>query len=256
MKHFFEEPCISGKEGSGAIFFSGCNLRCVYCQNKSISHGFSGKRYSPKELADEMIKLQDGGVHNINLVTAAHIKGEVAKALTIARRQLKIPVVYNSSGYEGDLGVLNGLIDVYLPDFKYFDGALSAKYSFAPDYPEVAKRAIKQMYEQVGEPVIENGLIKSGVIIRHLVLPGHKDDSINIIKYIADNFPRCRVSIMSQYTPEFFEGVGELKRRITTYEYNCVINAAVDLGLEGYMQDRCSATKAFTPNFQNGSDET
>lgn len=177
MKHYFEEPVISGSCGSGAVFFSGCNLRCCYCQNRAISHGKVGKSYTPASLADELLRLNESGVHNIDLVTAAHIVPEVARALEYVKDRLTVPVVYNSSGYEGDLQALNGLIDVYLPDFKYLSASLAARFSKAPDYPEVAKRTIAAMYAQVGSPVIEDGLIKKGVIIRHLVLPGCRLDS-------------------------------------------------------------------------------
>ncbi len=249
MKHFYEEPCISGKNGSGAIFFSGCNLRCCFCQNMPVSRGQKGEIYSEQRLIDEILKFQDGGVHNINLVTAAHLKDEVAKVLAAVKPRLNIPVVYNSSGYEGDLSVLDGLVDVYLPDFKYFDSSIAAKYSAAPDYPEVAKRVIKQMIGQVGEVEIKDGLIKKGVIIRHLVLPGHRADSIKIVEYIAENFPSAYVSIMSQYTPEFNVGPSELNRRVTSFEYNSVVNRAAELNLRGFMQERTSASKVYTPEF-------
>lgn len=249
MKHFFEEPIISGKNGSGAVFFSGCNLRCCFCQNMAISHGKVGKSYSSSELADELMRLSESGVHNINLVTAAHIVPEVARALESIKDKLTVPVVYNSSGYEGDLSALNGLVDVYLPDFKYFSPNLAARYSRAYDYPEVAKRAIADMYAQVGTPVIEDGLIKRGVVIRHLVLPGCRFDSMAVLDYIADHFPDCLVSIMSQFTPEFNTGVKELDRRVTSFEYHSVIDHAVKLGLKGYMQDRSSASSAFTPEW-------
>lgn len=249
IKHYFEEPCISGTNGSGAIFFSGCNLRCCFCQNMPISHGQKGKDYSEEELIDEILNLQASGVHNINLVTASHLLPEVSEVLKAVKPKLTIPVVYNSSGYEGDLKILNGLVDVYLPDFKYFDPEPAKKYSHAADYPDVAKRAIAQMVEQVGDVVIESGLIKKGVIIRHLVLPGHRSDSIKIMEYIAKHFPSCYVSIMSQYTPQFNKGPRELNRTVTSFEYNSVVNAAVELNLGGFMQDRSSASSIFTPEF-------
>lgn len=249
MIHYYEEPCISGTKGCGAIFFSGCNLRCCYCQNRPISHGLKGEFYTVDELCNEILKLQDSGAHNIELITAAHLKKHVAEVLARVRPKLHIPVIYNSSGYEGDLSVFNGLIDVYLPDFKYLNVKLGARYSAAPDYPRVAIKTISQMIEQVGEVIMENGLIKKGVIIRHLVLPGHRDDSIAIMRYIAKRFPSCLVSIMSQYTPEFLCGAPELNRKVTSFEYNSVVNAAYNFGLKGYMQDKTSATKAFTPEF-------
>ncbi len=249
MPHYYEEPVISGKNGSGAIFFSGCNLRCCYCQNMPISRGQKGEFYTKERLENEILRLQDSGVHNINLVTAAHFITEVAEVLQKVRQKLKIPVVYNSSGYEGDISVLDGLIDVYLPDFKYMGSEIAAKYSAAPDYPEVAKRVIRRMIEQTGEVVIENGLIKRGVIIRHLVLPGHRDDSIRIVEYIAEHFPLAYVSIMSQYTPEFNVGPHELDRKVTSFEYNSVVDRAAELGLKGFMQERSSASKIYTPEF-------
>ena len=250
MKHFYEEPFISGEKGSGAIFFSGCNLRCCYCQNMPISHGGKGEHYSTERLAEEILALQSDGVHNINLVTAAHIKTEVAEVLKAVKPHLNIPVVYNSSGYEGDLSMLDGLVDVYLPDFKYFDPILAKKYSMAPDYPQVAKSAIAQMVAQVGEVVIEDGLIKRGVVIRHLVLPSARKDSISILDYIKEHFPSSYVSIMSQYTPQFNVGPKELNRPVTAFEYNSVVNYAADLGLKGFMQDRASATSLYTPSWE------
>lgn len=249
MKHYYEEPIISGTNGSGAVFFSGCNLRCCFCQNMAISHGYVGERFSPERLATELVSLSRSGVHNVNLVTAAHIVPEVACALQMAKSELSVPVVYNSSGYEGDIGALKGLVDVYLPDFKYFSPALAAKYSRAQDYPDVAMRSIADMYSQVGSPVIENGLIKKGVVIRHLVLPGCRKDSFNVLDIIAERFKDCLVSIMSQYTPEFNVGPKELDRKVTSFEYNSVIDYAVKLGLKGFMQDRSSASSAFTPEF-------
>ena len=249
MKHYYEEPIISGTNGSGAIFFSGCNLRCCYCQNMPISHGLKGEYYTQEQLAEEIIKLQKSGVHNINLVTAAHLTAEVAEVLKIVKPELNIPVIYNSSGYEGDLEALNGLVDVYLPDFKYFDPILAEKYSHAPDYPEVAKKAIAQMIEQVGDVVIDNGLIKKGVVIRHLVLPGHRADSIKIMEYINEHFPSAYVSVMSQFTPQFNVGPSELNRKVTSFEYNSVVDAAAKLGLKGFMQDRTSADTVYTPDF-------
>lgn len=249
MKHFFEEPCISGTNGSGAIFFSGCNLRCCYCQNMPISHGGKGEEFSPQMLYDAILELQKDGVHNINLVTAAPVLPSVAEVLGAVKPHLHIPVVYNSSGYEGDISPLNGLVDVYLPDFKYFDGNLAKRYSAAPDYPEVAKKTIAAMCAQTGEAEFEGGLIKRGTIIRHLVLPSHRKDSINVIEYIAQNYPHALVSIMSQYTPQFNKGGRELDRRVTTFEYNSVVNRAAELRLKGYMQDRSSASSVFTPEF-------
>lgn len=249
MPHYFEEPVISGTKGSGAIFFSGCNLRCCFCQNRPISHGVKGEDYTIERLAEEIFALSKSGVHNINLVTAAHIVPEIVKVLKLVKPYLAVPVVYNSSGYEGDISCLEGLVDVYLPDFKYYDSGIAAKYSLAPDYPIVAKRTIKEMIRQVGEVKIEDGLIKKGVIIRHLVLPSCRKDSIKIMEYIGANFSDAYVSIMSQFTPQFNEGYSELSRKVTSFEYNSVVDVAVKLGLNGFMQDVSSADTAFTPEF-------
>ena len=247
--HRYEEPIISGSKGSGTIFFGGCNLRCCFCQNSDISHVAAGEEYSPERLAELMVKLAKTGVHNINLVTAAHIRPLIATALTMVKPLLTIPVVYNSSGYEGDISDLDGLIDVYLPDFKYINSATAALLSKAPDYPEVAKRIIRQMVQSQSETIIEDGLIKKGVIIRHLVLPTKKEESIAILTYIKENFPSTKVSIMSQYTPSFNKGPSFLNRKITSLEYNAVINKAVELEIDGYMQDRVSASAFYTPDF-------
>ncbi len=249
MTHYYEEPIISGTKGSGAVFFSGCNLRCCFCQNRSISHEGKGEYYSEDRLADEILKLSKSGVHNVNLVTAAHLVPYVASVLRKIKPRLTVPVVYNSSGYEGDLSELNGLVDVYLPDFKYFSSELAAKYSLAPDYPEVAKKTIAKMIDQVGDVVIKDGIIQKGVVVRHLVLPGQRKDSINIIRYIAEHFHGAYVSIMSQYTPKFNRGASELNRTVTSFEYDSVVDVAASLGLKGFMQYRDSASDTYTPSF-------
>lgn len=247
--HKYEEPIISGTNGSGTIFFSGCNLKCCYCQNVKISHSDIGEVYSPERLAELMSDLAKTGVHNINLVTAAHIRPLVAAALKMAKPFLNIPVVYNSSGYEGDISDLEGLVDVFLPDFKYFSADTAKKLSLAPDYPSVAKRVIKDMVRQQSEVVIEDGLIKKGVIVRHLVLPTLKNESIQILGYIKENFPTALVSVMSQYTPSFNRGAHFLDRKVTSLEYNAVIDYAAKNGLKGFMQDRSSASAVYTPKF-------
>ena len=251
--HPYEEPPLSGTAGSGAIFFCGCNLRCGYCQNAAISHSVAGgQTMSTDELLGTMLRLRDEGAHNINLVTAAHFLPQVADALKKARPALGIPVVYNSSGYEKveALKLLDGLVDIYLPDFKYIDSAAAQKYSLAADYPSVAKAAIAEMVRQTGEYVEFNGLAKRGTIIRHLVLPGLSHDGVKIMEYIGAHFPAARVSIMSQYTPSFNKtGDRTLDRKVTSLEYDRVLNAAREYGLEGFMQDRTSATKIFTPDF-------
>ena len=253
--HFYEEPFLSGQSGSGAVFFSGCTLKCVYCQNKEISREPKGKEYTPTELADIFLELQENGAHNINLVTPTHFTSQIVNALDIAKNKLNIPVVYNTSGYENveTLKLLKGYVDVYLPDFKYYDGKLSAKYSKAPDYFEVAISAVKEMYEQVGE-YRENGdgMAQKGVMIRHLVLPGCRRDSVKILEEIKNILPieNIRLSLMSQFTPEFVSHeYKELSRRITTFEYNYVLNKAIELGYKGFFQQKDSASAKYTPNF-------
>lgn len=254
--HFWEEPCISGQRGSGTVFFSGCTLRCCYCQNEKISREAFGKEISVQRLADIFLELQDKGAQNINLVTATQYIIPVIKALDLAKPRLHIPVVYNCGGYERveTVKALNGYIDIFLPDLKYYSGELSRDYSGAPDYFSVASRAITAMIEQAGAPVLnDGGMMQKGVIIRHLVLPGGRKDSINILRWISENLPKDRffISLMSQYTPykaNFKYTV--LNRRITTFEYESVINEAVRLGLDkGFMQERSSAKEEYTPPF-------
>lgn len=259
--HFYEEPPISGKNGSGTVFFAGCNLRCVFCQNKDISQGARiGKEYSQNELINALITLQESGVHNINLVTPTHFALQIKEVLEKMKKQglLHVPVAYNSSGYESveTLKALDGLIDIYMPDIKYFSSELSAKYSSAPDYFEVTSKAIAEMLRQRGHyKYNENNtkLLSSGVIIRHLVLPSHRKDSINALTHLAEIIPPSDVliSIMSQYTPEFAldSPYPELHRRITSFEYNSVCDAALKLGFDGFMQARSSASSVYTPKF-------
>ena len=261
--HLYEEPPISGKKGSGTVFFAGCNLRCVFCQNKDISQGARiGKEYSKKELIEALIVLQESGVHNINLVTPTHFALQIKEVLEEMKKQglLHVPVVYNSSGYESveTLKALDGLIDIYMPDIKYFSSELSAKYSSAPDYFDVASKAIAEMLRQRGHYKYngtEDGLLTSGVLIRHLVLPSHRKDSINALTKLAEIIPPSNVliSIMSQYTPEFAldSTYSELHRRITSFEYNSVCDAALKLGFDGFMQARSSASSVYTPDFNN-----
>lgn len=253
MLHMYEEPPISGTRGSGAIFFAGCNLKCGYCQNAEISHGGeSGQTYSPIELCAEALKLQSAGAHNINLVTAAHYLPEVVNFLKLLKPQLKIPVVYNSSGYEKAeaLRMLDGLVDVYLPDFKYISSAAAKRYSDAENYPQVAIGAIAEMVRQTGEYKEKDGLVEKGTVIRHLVLPTLSHDGELIMKTIAERFPAARVSVMSQYTPHFNKtGDKAFGRKVTSLEYNRVLKAAVDCGLKGFMQHRDSACEIYTPEW-------
>lgn len=254
--HFWEEPCISGKRGSGAVFFSGCPLGCVYCQNHEISRGGVGKKISTERLAEIFIELQKKGAHNINLVTAAPYAPWVCRALDIAGPALHLPVVYNSGGYENveTIRALEGYADVYLPDLKYFDGELAQRYSGARDYFDVAAAAIGEMIRQTGGPEFDaDGMMTKGVIIRHLVLPGARRDSLAILRWISESLPKGQflLSLMSQYTPtERTKYFPELNRRVTSLEYDSVIDEAVRLGLtDGFMQRRSSADKAYIPPF-------
>ena len=253
--HMWEEPVISGQNGSGAIFFSGCSLRCVFCQNKKISHGACGRTVTDAELEKLIFELVDAGVHNIDLVTATHYTDRLVPLLERIKPSLPVPIVWNSSGYERTetLSRLDGLVDIYLPDLKYFDRELSKSYSSAPDYFPVAIAAIKEMHRQVGAPVIENGLMKKGVIVRHLVLPGCRKDSLRLLDELAATVGRDGIllSVMSQYTPEF---LGEceyknLSRRVTRFEYESVLVRVAELGFDGFSQDRSSATARYTPEF-------
>ncbi len=257
-KHMFEEPPISGSNGSGTVFFAGCPLGCVFCQNKRISRNATGGMYlEPHELANIFLELQDRSVHNINLVTPTHFADGVAKALRMAKPKLKIPVVYNTSGYERaeTLKMLDGLVDIYLPDLKYFSSELGKKYSNAPDYFDFALPAIEEMYRQVGRFEYENnGMLKKGLVVRHLVLPGARKDSTLLLTELSRKIPpkNMLLSLMSQYTPEFATDTpfSELHRKITTFEYNFVLDTALSLGFDGFMQGKSSAVPDFTPDFK------
>ena len=222
--HFWEEPCISGTQGSGAIFFSGCTLRCCFCQNYKISRAPQGKSISSERLAEIFLELQEQDAHNINLVTATHYLPWILPALDMVKKQLHIPVVYNCGGYERleTIQALRSYVDIWLPDLKYFSSNLSRRYSQAPDYFDRASAAIRQMILQTGTPVFDaQGIMQKGVIIRHLVLPGQKKDSIQLIKWMAEELPKKQfyISLLSQYTPyEKNPDFPELNRRITSYE--------------------------------------
>lgn len=253
--HFGEEPCISGTKGSGTIFFSGCNLRCVFCQNHEISRAPSGRLMNAAELRDVMLRLRDEGVHNINLVTPTHYSRVIAEALS--GLTLGIPVVWNSSGYESaeTLKMLEGLVQIYMPDYKYADAEAARKYSSAPDYPEAAAAAIAEMYRQRGPFVMdEDGLLQSGVLIRHLILPGLEENTMNVIDYVADSFPAGSVlfSLMSQYTPmEEAQGFPELRRRVSAESNELLCHYIKTRGIEaGYWQEASSATGEMIPDFQ------
>lgn len=250
--HFGEEPCISGTKGSGTVFFSGCTLKCVYCQNYEISDGHKGRAVTPKELADCYKRLEQQGVHNINLVTADHYVNAVAESLDIYKPS--VPVVYNCSGYTSPktLSILDGLVDIYLPDFKYSDDALAIKYSSAPNYVNTATAAIKEMIFQVGTPVIdEDGMMKKGVIVRHLILPSHTKNSLgvlDIIKRIYDK--QVLVSLMCQYVPvNKAHDFPKINRTITRREYEKVKSELYALGLDGFTQDLTSASTDFIPDW-------
>lgn len=255
MLHYWEEPPISGTNGSGAVFFSGCNLKCVFCQNREISREPKGKQYDTEELSRLFLELQSMGAHNINLVTPTHFADNVLKALDKVKNNLTIPVVYNTSGYESveTLKLFSGYVDVYLPDFKYYDSGLSAKYSKAPDYFERASQALEEMYRQCGTYTEdEKGLAKKGVIVRHLVLPGCRRDSVKILDELQNILPfqNIRLSLMSQFTPDFVpKEYKELSRKITTFEYNFVLDKAIEMGYKGFFQQKDSASAKYTPDF-------
>ena len=255
--HFWEEPCISGSGGSGAIFFSGCNLRCVFCQNRDISRAPMGRAYSEDELISKMLEFEQRGAHNINLVAATPYSLFIAKTLEKAKPRINIPIVYNCGGYESleALRALDGLVDIYLPDFKYFDDDLARKYSLAPDYAKKAGQALCEMHRQVGRLELdENGIAKRGFIVRHLVLPSCREDSKAVLKYISELLPvrDVTLSLMRQYTPDFAnaDAPKNLKRRLTSFEYDDVLDYAVSLGFDGFSQEKDSAKKDFTPNFE------
>lgn len=254
--HMWEEPPISGQNGSGTVFFTGCNLRCVFCQNAVISRGRQGNAVSSEELCGMILALAQTGVHNINLVTPTHYTIELIPILEKIRPRLDIPVVWNSGGYESaeSLRRLEGLIDIYLPDFKYMSPELASAYSGAPDYAEVATLALAEMYRQTGRPVFDaQGLMKKGIIVRHLVLPGCRKDSIDVMRHLAAFLPAdgFKLSLMRQYTPDFAMDTPykNLHRRVTDFEYTSVMEEALRLGLDGYMQGKDSATARFTPDF-------
>lgn len=254
--HMWEEPCISGTRGSGAIFFSGCTLRCVFCQNYAIANGSCGKEISVGRLAEIMLELQEKGAANINLVTACHFAPQAAAALKEAKdKGLAVPVVYNSSGYERveTLRMLAPWVDVWLPDFKYMDPQLARCYSHAEDYPQAAQAALAEMEARAGSCAFDaDGYIKKGVIVRHLILPGHTKDSMAVLSYLHETYgDRVFISLMNQYTP--LEQVAELpplNRKVTRREYERVLNFALDIGISnGYVQEGDTASESFIPLF-------
>ena len=254
--HLWEEPPISGSRGSGTVFFSGCSLRCIFCQNRVISREGLGKPYTAEELTRAILDLCDKGVHNINFVTPTHYTSLLVPILEKIKPTLGIPVVWNCGGYESveTLRMLEGLVDIYLPDFKYFSPELARDYSSAPDYPTVATEALSEMYRQTGKYEEDNGLAIKGVIVRHLVLPGCRADSMNVLRHIASILPieNIRVSVMRQYTPDFAADAPykNLRRRVTDFEYTSVLEEADRLGIIGFSQGKDAATKAYTPDFE------
>lgn len=254
--HMWEEPCISGEEGSGTVFFSGCNMRCVFCQNKSIAIGETAKEITVQRLSDIFLELQKKGANNINLVTPTHYVPQISAAILAAKqRGLALPIIYNSSGYERIETVkkLEGLVDIYLPDMKYVSPELSERYSHARDYFRCSKEAIKEMVRQLPEPEFDSkGIMMRGVIVRHLVIPGAVEDSKRVIRYLYKNFgDRIYISIMNQYTPMGkFPDMPELERTVTKEEYEEVIEYAIALGIShGYMQEGKTAEESFIPIF-------
>ncbi len=254
--HMWEEPCISGEEGSGTVFFTGCTLRCVYCQNNIIANGSFGKGIVNERLLEIFFELKDKGAQNINLVTPTHFIPQIMMALEIAKEKgLDMPIVYNTSGYEkkDSIKYLNGFIDIYLPDFKYYDENLSKKYSNAYNYKDYAMESIGEMVRQVGKPEFnEKGMMTKGVIVRHLVLPGFVEDSKKIIEYLHKTFgDDIYISIMSQYTPlSHVNAFPEINRKLREDEYNSVVDFAISIGVEnGFIQEGESAQESFIPPF-------
>lgn len=254
--HYWEEPCISGKRGSGAVFFSGCSLHCVFCQNREISDGKEGKLISKERLSDIFMELADKGANNINLVTPGQYIPDIVWAVNDAKsRGMKLPIIYNTSGYENvtELKLLEGIVDVYLPDFKYMDSTLSARYSRAKDYPSVAKQALSEMVRQQPDVVIDDatGLIQKGVIVRQLLLPGHVNDAKAVLKYLYDTYhDHVYISMMSQFTPIALKDYPEINRTVTRREYERLVDYALEIGItNAFIQEGDVAKDSFIPAF-------
>ena len=254
--HYWEEPCISGKRGSGAVFFSGCSLHCVFCQNREISDGKAGKVISKERMSDIFIELADKGANNINLVTPGQYIPDIVWAVNDAKsRGMKLPIIYNTSGYENvtELKLLEGIVDVYLPDFKYMDSTLSARYSRAKDYPSVAKQALSEMVRQQPDVVIDDatGLIQKGVIVRQLLLPGHVNDAKAVLKYLYDTYhDHVYISMMSQFTPIALKDYPEINRTVTKREYERLVDYALEIGItNAFIQEGDVAKDSFIPAF-------
>ena len=250
--HYWEEPCISGKRGSGAVFFSGCSLHCVFCQNREISDGKAGKVISKERLSDIFMELADKGANNINLVTPGQYIPDIVWAVNDAKsRGMKLPIIYNTSGYENvtELKLLEGIVDVYLPDFKYMDSTLSARYSRAKDYPSVAKQALSEMVRQQPDVVIDDatGLIQKGVIVRQLLLPGHVNDAKAVLKYLYDTYhDHVYISMMSQFTPIALKDYPEINRTVTRREYERLVEIGIT---NAFIQEGDVAKDSFIPAF-------
>ena len=258
--HMWEEPCISGTRGSGAVFFSGCNMHCVFCQNEQIAKGQSGIEISEERFVEILLTLQEEGAANINLVTPTHFVPQIIRGLEQAKlRGLTIPIVYNSSGYEsvGTLRQLDGLVDIYLPDMKYSRTETAAKYSTAPDYAEVAGKALREMVRQTGAPEFDrDGMMRKGVIVRHLLLPGHVTEAKEVLDYLYHTYgDLIYISIMNQYTPLLsMRGLAsvypELDRKVTKREYDKVIDHALELGIRNaFVQEGETAAESYIPAF-------
>lgn len=254
--HYWEEPCISGKRGSGAVFFSGCSLHCVFCQNREISDGKEGKVISKERLSDIFMELEGKGANNINLVTPGQYIPDIVWAVNNARsRGMKLPIIYNTSGYENvtELKLLEGIVDVYLPDFKYMDSTLSAMYSRAKDYPSVAKQALSEMVRQQPDVVIDDatGIIQKGVIVRQLLLPGHVNDAKAVLKYLYDTYhDHVYISMMSQFTPIALKDYPEINRTVTRREYERLVDYALEIGItNAFIQEGDVAKDSFIPAF-------
>ena len=254
--HQWEEPCISGTKGSGTVFFTGCNLRCVYCQNKVISDGKVGMAVSKERLAQLFINLKNQGAHNINMVTPTHFTSQIIEAIKLSRSKgMDLPIVWNTSGYETEetIDSLSGYVDVYLTDFKYMDSETAGKYSFCPDYPDVAKKALSKMVSQIGKVELDsNGIIKKGVVVRHLLLPGHVEESMKVLDYLHSEYgDGIYISIMSQFTPNGnLDKYPEINRKVTKYEYDKLVEYADKIGIvNAYVQEGSAAKESFIPDF-------
>lgn len=257
--HMWEEPCISGENGSGAVFFSGCSVGCVFCQNQAIASGQSGQTITVERLAEIFLELQAKGANNINLVTPDHYVPSIIAALDLAKTDgLKLPIVCNCSGYTSlnTLKLLEGYVDIWLPDFKYYDSDLAARYSHAPDYFETVCKALNEMYRQTGDAVFDdNGIIQKGIIVRHLTLPGHMEDSKKILSYLYSTYGgHIYISIMNQFTPmpQLLPKYPELNRKVPTEDYDMLVDYAIDIGIEnGFIQEGETAEESFIPPFDN-----